>query len=222
MTTQLPQIPVGLGEIWIIQRSRNTQLQFNDILDTEPKRFRFFSDSAQLQEALMQSLPAAIIWLEAITQHEIELLKLPPQTLLFVRPTSNREYLAFGDVLLDPKNQQVHFGETTRTLSTLESALLTQLMTEPNKPRSRQHLLKTIWEGVSVTPRTIDAHMAKLRRKLRGSMLRIESVYGLGYYVSLPQPASKPHTDESSLLPFSHHIKAPEQTLPLEAQDEAW
>ena len=71
-------------------------------------------------------------------------------------------------------------------LTPREFDLLYFLMSHPNQPLSRTGLLDEIWgEEADVTPRTVDAHIATLRRKLEeaapDAAARLETVYKVGY-----------------------------------------
>ena len=63
--------------------------------------------------------------------------------------------------------------------------LLLALLTSGDKPLTRQHLLRTVWGyDASVTTRTVDAHVAELRRKLEKDAAEprhILTVHRVGY-----------------------------------------
>ena len=48
--------------------------------------------------------------------------------------------------------------------------------------RSRQQLIDTVWSGTIVTDRTVDVHIARLRRKLGLYADNIANRPGFGYY----------------------------------------
>ncbi len=69
-------------------------------------------------------------------------------------------------------------------LSSLEFELLKLLITHPGEVISRDHILTTIWgEDVYVDSRTVDAHIAKLRRKMgdKEKQIWIKCMRGVGY-----------------------------------------
>lgn len=79
-------------------------------------------------------------------------------------------------------------GEIKPTLT--EFKLLVALLQTPQKVLSRNELItRVMGPGIVVTARTIDVHIAAIRRKLgdHGNMIR--TVRGVGYQLVLPQDA---------------------------------
>jgi two-component system phosphate regulon response regulator PhoB len=67
-------------------------------------------------------------------------------------------------------------------LTAKEFQLLTTLMRRPGRVHTRERLLDEIWgSDVTVTLRTIDTHLKRLREKLGKGGERIETVRGVGY-----------------------------------------
>jgi DNA-binding response OmpR family regulator len=64
------------------------------------------------------------------------------------------------------------------------------LASQSGKTFRRGELVRGAWgQNVFVTPRTVDVHIAKLRKKLGflcGESLRIETVWGVGYRLRYP------------------------------------
>jgi len=70
-------------------------------------------------------------------------------------------------------------------LTAKEFKLLTTLMNRPGHVMSRQRLLDTVWGSqITVTERTIDTHLKRLREKLGPAGDLIETVRGVGYRFS--------------------------------------
>ena len=65
-------------------------------------------------------------------------------------------------------------------LTRREFDLLATLLERPDAVFSRDKLLDRAWGTRFVSAKTVDVHVASLRRKLRGAV-RIEAVRGLGY-----------------------------------------
>lgn len=89
----------------------------------------------------------------------------------------------YKDLRIDLDQFRVKRGENDIDLTPIEFALLTFLAKNPNRQWSREALLDRVW-GVEWAgyPRTVDRHIAALRRKL--SLDRdelIETVHGVGY-----------------------------------------
>ena len=62
------------------------------------------------------------------------------------------------------------------------SVLLEALMSRPGHVLTRQRMLDDIWgSDITVTERTIDTHLKRLREKLGAAGDLIETVRGVGY-----------------------------------------
>ena len=84
---------------------------------------------------------------------------------------------------------QVNFERKTVTvdgipvnLTRTEFGLLCELLSAYGQIRSRQQLIDTVWSGTIVTDRTVDVHIARLRRKLGPYADNITNRPGFGYY----------------------------------------
>lgn len=75
--------------------------------------------------------------------------------------------IAFGDVVIDPATRVVTVGGRTVTLTPKAFELMLALIRRQGAVASRVELLREVW-GTSgeVLTRTVDSHMAELRRKL--------------------------------------------------------
>jgi DNA-binding response OmpR family regulator len=73
-----------------------------------------------------------------------------------------------------------HEVELTRR----EFDLLGALMRYPGRIHTREQLLELVWGADSVSPQTVDVHVAALRRKL-GSAITIATLRGHGYRLDL-------------------------------------
>jgi two-component system alkaline phosphatase synthesis response regulator PhoP len=87
-----------------------------------------------------------------------------------------------GDVIVDPGRHEVTAAGQRINLRTKEFDLLLTMIDHENMVLSRENLLDLAWgyEYYGAT-RTVDVHIAQLREKLKGSNLRIETVWGKGY-----------------------------------------
>ena len=92
---------------------------------------------------------------------------------------------SFGDVDVDAERRIVARKGEEIPLTPRAFELLLALLTSADKPLTRQHLLRTVWGyDASVTTRTVDAHVAELRRKLEldpGAPRHILTVHRVGY-----------------------------------------
>ena len=73
-------------------------------------------------------------------------------------------------------------------LTRREFDLLAALLRYPGRIHTRAQLLELVWGTDAISPKTIDAHVAALRRKL-GSAITIATLRGLGYRLD---PAASP------------------------------
>lgn len=65
-----------------------------------------------------------------------------------------------------------------------EAQLLKLFLEKAGICLSRAEIQTVIWRNVKVTSRTIDSHVSRLRKRLRGAEAVIESVYGGGYILT--------------------------------------
>jgi len=92
-------------------------------------------------------------------------------------------HLRYRDVQLDCERHQctVLPGDEPVSLPLKEAQLLKLFLERPGVCLSRAEIQGAIWEDVTVTPRTIDSHVSRLRKRLQDAEAQIESVYGGGY-----------------------------------------
>jgi len=87
-----------------------------------------------------------------------------------------------GALVLDAERHRCTVGGDEVVLTAKEFRLLEALMSRPGRVLSRQRLLDEVWgSDVTVTERTIDTHLKRLREKLGEAGERIETVRGVGY-----------------------------------------
>lgn len=92
------------------------------------------------------------------------------------------EPLRLGDLLIDPARREVRANGGLVDLRTQEFEVLLVLARHPGQVFSREKLLDLAW-GYDFygQTRTVDVHIAQIRRKLAASQARIETVTGIGY-----------------------------------------
>ena len=89
--------------------------------------------------------------------------------------------VATGDLRLDPRSRQVTVSGRDIALTRMEFDLLAYLLARAGRVFSRTHLLEAVWGYPdSVDSRTVDVHVAQLRRKL-GDACPIRTLRGVGY-----------------------------------------
>jgi len=85
-----------------------------------------------------------------------------------------------GDLVVDRRTRRVTVDDAVVHLTPKEFDLLAALADDPGAVRSRHDLLDDVWEGDWYgSTRTLDAHVAALRRKVGAA--RIETVRGVGF-----------------------------------------
>src|SRR5262245_21091968 len=91
-----------------------------------------------------------------------------------------------GDLRLDPSAHVARCGERSVALTPTEFRLLAALCARPGEAVRRRALVQTAWpHGAIVAENTLDAYVARLRRKLRGlpGASEIVTVHGVGYTI---------------------------------------
>lgn len=90
--------------------------------------------------------------------------------------------LRIGDLEIDPARREVHAGGVLVPLRTQEFEVLYILASRPGIVFDRERLLKLAW-GYDYfgQTRTVDMHIAQIRKKLPAGQVRIETVPGIGY-----------------------------------------
>ena len=103
---------------------------------------------------------------------------------------SRPSLLQHGDLKVDLERHRCRHGEQEITLTAKEFGLLVALMSRPGRVMTREQLLDEVWDSdVSVTQRTIDTHLKRLREKLGDQNSLIDTIRGVGYrFAEEPQP----------------------------------
>jgi two-component system phosphate regulon response regulator PhoB len=92
------------------------------------------------------------------------------------------EVIAFGVLRLDRGRHEVWVADQPVGPTALEFELLATLLERRGRVQSREVLLADVWgTEVSVTARTVDTHVKRLREKLGVAGAYIETVRGVGY-----------------------------------------
>jgi DNA-binding response OmpR family regulator len=101
---------------------------------------------------------------------------------------SRKEYLELRELRVDSRKHQLHKNGVEIELTHKEFQLLEMLLKYPGEVISRDRFLDELWgEEIYVTHRTVDTHMASLRKKIEADPHQpqyIISVRGAGYKMS--------------------------------------
>jgi DNA-binding response OmpR family regulator len=96
------------------------------------------------------------------------------------------ENFSIEDLIVNVAEQRMYLeakGENDPiNFTSLEFRIFTFLSKNRDKIISRDEIINHIWGGrVHVTDRTVDAHIAHIRKKISPSRVKIETVFGSGY-----------------------------------------
>jgi two-component system alkaline phosphatase synthesis response regulator PhoP len=97
--------------------------------------------------------------------------------------------IRLGDLSVDPVRREVHIADRALDLRTQEFEVLFVLASQPGRVFTREQLLQQAW-GYDFygQTRTVDVHVAHLRKKLAGSSVNIETITGIGYKLVISSP----------------------------------
>lgn len=104
--------------------------------------------------------------------------------------TNEPSVYRFGNLTFDFETYEAHKAGRPIHLTAFEFALMHLFLKNPNKVLDRDHILNAIWgEQVYVTPRTVDTHIANLRKKIEDDAANptlLLGIRGVGYKLVLP------------------------------------
>jgi DNA-binding response OmpR family regulator len=103
---------------------------------------------------------------------------------LLRRPADTQEpRLTCGNVIFDPVSRSASVETRSVSLTTTELSILELLLRRSPGVVGRRSIALQVWdeEADAVGSNTIDVHIARLRAKLSGAQVRIETVRGVGY-----------------------------------------
>ncbi|WP_298565195.1 phosphate regulon transcriptional regulator PhoB [uncultured Aliiroseovarius sp.] len=92
--------------------------------------------------------------------------------------------LTYEDIVLDPESHRVSRDNQDLNLGPIEFRLLSRFMERPGRVFSREQLLDLVWgRGIFLDSRTVDVHVARLRKSItrNGGTDPIRTVRGAGY-----------------------------------------
>lgn len=98
------------------------------------------------------------------------------------KPASDERPIVLADLKIDPARREVCIEDWTLDLRTQEFDLLLTLAGQPGRVFTREQLLQQAW-GFDFygQTRTVDVHVAHLRKKMADCSVKIETVTGVGY-----------------------------------------
>ncbi len=94
-----------------------------------------------------------------------------------------------GDLILDFQKQKVFMVVKDKkieiSLTAIEMKILSYLTQKMDRVFSRQQIMESVWNNLSITERTVDSHIAHLRKKIKSSRLLIKTSNSFGYFVTV-------------------------------------
>ena len=98
------------------------------------------------------------------------------------KPATEAKMIRVGELTIDTASHEARLASRTLDLRAQEFDLLLALAEHRGMVLSREQLLQRAW-GFDFygQTRTVDVHIAHLRKKLEGSSVQIETVTGVGY-----------------------------------------
>ena len=97
---------------------------------------------------------------------------------------NRQQHLTQGSITLDPENTTVEINNKKIKIGGMEYKLLHFFMKHPDRLYSRAQLLDSVWgQTVYVEERTVDVHIMRLRKILKGYGVdaMLKTVRGMGY-----------------------------------------
>jgi DNA-binding response OmpR family regulator len=107
------------------------------------------------------------------------------RALLRRPPALQAAQLTVGDLVFDPASREVRIGADRPALTATELGILEMLLRRSPAVAERRSIALHVWEheADAMGSNTIDVHLARLRSKLAGGQIRIETVRGVGYRI---------------------------------------
>jgi DNA-binding response OmpR family regulator len=100
-----------------------------------------------------------------------------------------RRILTVGALRIDVAGHEAWLRERRVDVSPTEFALLCKLASEPTRVFLKDELLREVWHGRLVGPRTLDSHACRLRAKLNHTGEHfMQNIWGVGYRLTTPTP----------------------------------
>lgn len=115
------------------------------------------------------------------------------------------QVIQIGKLRIDPEEYRVFVNEQEVPLTQTEFKILMMLAEQPNRVRTREQILVSVWqeEAETVLDRTVDTQVKRLRSKLGDVRDMVETVRGLGYRLSMTP--TEPEATQS--LPLNAEIE---------------
>ncbi|MCL1849901.1 MAG: response regulator transcription factor [Bacteroidetes bacterium] len=98
------------------------------------------------------------------------------------KPEDKPEKMIFNDLTIDLNTKEMYIKSKKIELTKTEYNLLIYLIQKSDRVISREEIIDTVWkETPFITERTVDVHIARLRKKLENYSHLITNKTGFGY-----------------------------------------
>lgn len=167
----------GMSGFRVAEKLRKDNIQtpiiFLTARGTENDLLTGFSVGADDYIAKPFSIKEVIARVRAITRRGYEAISTV---------NKEQETIVIGGIKLDLFTKQLELDGEVVVLTKKEFEILSLLMQNPQKLFPREEILEKVWEGESyVLERTVDVHVARLRKKLEEYSVYITNRSGYGY-----------------------------------------
>ncbi len=172
----------ALSQMMIVLNGRRNQLSIDASQDIE-KDINALRDSIKAENVLdinahSSNYNVGTLYTDLANEYE----KLGDYVMNVVEARLGKRYLTFRGLQVNLDRKTVIADGTPISLTRTEFGLLCELMSAHGQVRTRQQLIDTVWNGTIVTDRTVDVHVARLRKKLGKYAENIGNKAGFGYY----------------------------------------
>ena len=172
----------ALSQMMVVLNGRRNQLSIDASKDIE-NDINALRDSIKAENILdindhHNNYNIGTLYTDLASEYE----KLGDYVMNVVEARLGKRHLTFRGLQVNLDHKTVSIDGTPVGLTRTEFELLCKLTSAPGQVRSRQQLIDTVWNGVIVTDRTVDVHIARLRKKLGKYAENIGNKAGFGYY----------------------------------------
>lgn len=172
----------ALSQMMVVLNGRRNQLSIDASKDIE-NDINALRDSIKAENILdindhHNNYNIGTLYTDLASEYE----KLGDYVMNVVEARLGKRHLTFRGLQVNLDHKTVSIDGTPVSLTRTEFELLCKLTSAPGQVRSRQQLIDTVWNGVIVTDRTVDVHIARLRKKLGKYAENIGNKAGFGYY----------------------------------------
>ena len=157
-----------------------------------PQLIYVYGDDMYMIDTLLSALRGAGYALETTDLEQVGISDMVTADIALICKAAGSAHLTFGGLILDVNNRTVWLsdGETQLHITRNEFALLRYLIENEGRAVARAELLPRIWgieQGQGVSSRAADDTVKRLRKKLAGTGITIETIWGYGFRIILQE-----------------------------------